>query len=343
MSDHNPSPNGGWNPVVALDVMTATQKAFDEKHREFYRVTRESPVQPDLLTTGWHLITPAIAEQLLLGKANRQISLATVAYYARQMMEGKWKATGEPIIITSDGVMRDAYHRCWACYLSGASFMTFVVADVEPTPDLFAFIDNGKSRTDADALETAGMNGLSKIIAKTVKIAVNYERGAYHPHTRTRIPRMTPIEVLDYVRERPDLHDAVNAIVSEHKKVIADLMPRKKDVACFAGWQITRGHGEDIAEEFFNDLGNEDTVQGPIGLLRVKLMADADGRADLSKKEVLAFIIKAFNAWHSGRSMRRLILGTDEPFPEFDIPENDGDEEERTPQQPGFAERRPEA
>jgi len=221
--------------------------------------------------------------------------------------------------------------------------MTFVVADVEPTPDLFAFIDNGKSRTDADALETAGMNGLSKIIAKTVKIAVNYERGAYHPHTRTRIPRMTPIEVLDYVRERPDLHDAVNAIVSEHKKVIADLMPRKKDVACFAGWQITRGHGEDIAEEFFNDLGNEDTVQGPIGLLRVKLMADADGRADLSKKEVLAFIIKAFNAWHSGRSMRRLILGTDEPFPEFDIPENDGDEEERTPQQPGFAERRPEA
>jgi hypothetical protein len=322
--------------------MIATQKAFDEKHREFYRVTRDRPVRSDLLTTGWHLITPAVAEQLLLGKANRQISLATVAYYARQMMEGQWKATGEPIIITSDGVMRDAYHRCWACYLSGASFRTFVVTDVEPTPDLFAFIDNGKSRNDADALETAGMNGLSKVIAKVVKIAVKYERGAYHPNNKIRIHRMTPIEVLDYVRAQPDLHDAVNAIVSEHRKVIADLMPRKRDVACFAGWQITKGHGEEVAEEFFDDLGNEDTVQGPIGLLRAKLTADAEGRADLSVKEVLAFIIKAFNAWRSGRPMRRLILGTDEPFPQFDVPEDDEDEEERTPLQRGGSEVRPE-
>ena len=153
---------------------------------------------------------------------------------------------------------------------------------------------------------------------------------------------MTPIEVLDYVRDRPGLHDAVNTVISEYRKVITDLMPRKKDVACFAGWQITKGHGEDVAEEFFDHLGDEGTVQGPIGLLRAKLTADADGRAELSKKEVLAFIIKAFNAWHSGRSMRRLILGTDEPFPRFDIPEDDGDEEVRTPRQPGFAEHRPE-
>jgi hypothetical protein len=220
-------------------------------------------------------------------------------------------------------------------------FRTFVITDVEPTPDLFAFIDNGKSRSDADALETAGMNGLSAIIAATVKIAVKYERGAYDPHRKTQIPRMTPIEVLDYVRDRQDLHDAVNTVVSEHKQVLAELMPRKRDVACFAGWQITKGRGEDVVEEFFSDLGNEGTVQGPIGLLRAKLMADADGRADLSKKEVLAFIIKAFNAWHSGRSMRRLILGTDEPFPRFDIPDDDGDEEEQTPRQPGLTDRRP--
>jgi hypothetical protein len=237
--------------------------------------------------------------------------------------------------------MRDAYHRCRACYLSGASFKTFVVTDVEPTPDLFAFVDNGKSRTDADALETAGMNGLSATIAATVKIAVKYERGAYHPHHKTRIPRMTPIEVLDYVRNRPDLHDAVNAIVSEHKQVLADLMPRKKDVACFAGWQITKGHGEDVVDEFFEAMGDEEVVQGPIGLLRAKLRADADGRAELSKKEVLAFIIKAFNAWRGGRSMRRLILGTDEPFPQFDIPEDDGDEEEQTRRRPEFEVRQP--
>src|SRR5947208_9933104 len=125
-------------------------------------------------------------------------------------------ASCEAYTMTSDGVIRDAYHRCWACYLYGASFSTFVDTDVEPTPDLFAFIDNGKSRTDADALETAGMNGLSKLISATVKIAVKYERAAHPPQRRAiRIHRMTPIEVLDHVRDPPDLHDPVNTIVPE--------------------------------------------------------------------------------------------------------------------------------
>ncbi len=82
------------------------------------------------------------------------------------------------------------------------------------------------------------------------------------------------------------------------------------------GGRSFKGHGEDTVEEFFSDLANEDIVQGPIGLLRAKLMADADGRSDLSKKEVLAFIVERPNAWRSGRSMRRLFLATDESLPQ---------------------------
>ena len=115
----------------------------------------------------------------MLGKANRPVALADVQHYGRQMVEGTWRATGETICIDAGGVMRQGYHRMWASYLSGASFPTFVVADVEPIDDLFAYYDAGRKRTVVDALKTAGLNGFSSMIGKVVKIAVRFDMGGF--------------------------------------------------------------------------------------------------------------------------------------------------------------------
>ena len=114
--------------------MTASQKAFNDTYADFYRINQGRPVVPGLLNTGWHTITPQIAETLLLGKANRKLSIATIAYYARLMMAGAWKRTGETLILSDDGVLRDAYHRAWACFLSGHSFDSFVVTGIGSEP-----------------------------------------------------------------------------------------------------------------------------------------------------------------------------------------------------------------
>ena len=95
---------------------------------------------------------------------------------------------------------------------------------------------------------------------------------------------------------------------------------------CYVGWQIRDLYGEDMLENFFVDLGDDSNTSGAIGLLRSKLLGDVEGRAKLSSKEVLAFLIKTFNSWQSGRSMRRLILGTDESFPKFNMPDPADDE-----------------
>jgi hypothetical protein len=321
---------GGWQPVVALDVFTATQKQFDDKRREFYRLVVDRPLRPDLLSTGWHTIVPEIAEQLLLGKSNRPLRIKTIAYYARQMLDGEWLRNGESLIISEDGVMRDAYHRCWACYLSGASFVTLVATGVPLDPFLFASIDNGLSRTDVDALRAYGENGLSPMLAATAKIAVKYVAGVYEPRSRVVVPRMTPKQMLLYVRAHPSLHEAVNEIVSEHRLVMNDLFSRKKDVLYFAGWQIHDLYSSDVLSDFLAELSDEEPTPGPIALLRNKLLADTDCRANLSKREVLAFVIKAFNAWQGNKTMRRLILGTDEMFPKFDVPNDDDDDEAAT-------------
>ena len=328
-----------WKPSVPpIDLLTATQRMFDVTYETFYQVNTDRVMLTDLFPTdGWYDITPQIAENLLLGRANRKLSVMTVAYYARLMKEGAWTPTGESLIVDKNGVMRDAYHRCWAAFLSGTSFVTYVVTGIEPDAATLMNIDNGRARSDADSLEFDGLNGLSKVISATVKIARKYDLGRFEPKSGVRVPRMSPPEVVAYVRAQTDLHDAIHNVIAEHKPVLTELLPGKTDVACFVGVRITELHGEDVADEFFTALGEEpDDLKGAIAQLQNKLATEVASqqrgyKAKLSKRDVLAYLIKTFNAWHTGRMPRggSASIATDEAFPQFVQPvppvaENEG-------------------
>jgi hypothetical protein len=320
-----------WKPSVSLDIMTASQKAFNDTYADFYRINQGRSPKPNLLTTGWNTVTPQIAEDVLLGKANRKLSVATIAYYARLMMAGAWQKTGQTMIIDKDGVMRDAYHRAWACLLSGHPFVTYVVSGVDSDAGTLLAIDNSRTRTDADGLEFSGLNGLSKMIAAVVKVSVRYDVGFYEPKSKVSINKMSPSEVVAYVMTRPSLHDAVHGVVAEFKGVLASLLPGKTDIACYVGWRILDLYGVDVMEDFYTALSEEEP-EGPFVLLRAKLEAEVEHqrkgyRANLDKRDVLAFLIKTFNAWQSGSAMRRLVLGTDETFPQFLAPKTEDGEE----------------
>src|SRR5262245_60419202 len=90
-----------WEPQFRLDLSTASAKAFSELLDEFEPWRQEQPERPLDLANGWKHITPQIAEAMLLRNpvtANRRPTLATVAYYAKQMQRGDWKKTGQPVI-----------------------------------------------------------------------------------------------------------------------------------------------------------------------------------------------------------------------------------------------------
>ena len=322
-----------WVPVITVDLRGLRPKQFEEKQKEFYAATKDRTMSlHKTLNTGWHTITPQIAEEALLGKANRKIALADVQHYGRQMVEGKWMPTGETICIDRLGVMRQGYHRCWAAYLSGASFRTFVVVDVEPIPDLFAFYDAGRKRSNIDALQTAGLNGFSGIIDATVKIAVCYDTGFFDKGSGVKAPRMTQFEVLEYVRAHPEMREIISDTVSEHQSLIDELFARKRDVICFAACRIVTAHGNDVFEDFMAALDDDTIKHGAAALLRQKLekdVAHAKPKEALKKKAALAFVIKAFNAWHAGKAMKKLSWSVDEAMPEFDVPDDaDADAEE---------------
>jgi hypothetical protein len=309
-----------------LDLNSASTRAFGTLLDDFeaWRATEE-PRELDL-TNGWKTVTQEIAEAMLLRNpigANRRPTLPTVKYYARQMVNNEWKKTGQPIIFTTDGVLKDAGHRLWACYLSGASFPTYLVGDVPNDPTLFAYIDNSKARSASDALATAGLDGLAKRISSVINIAMHYDHRLYTTSTEKKtLQKTTPIEVVHYATEHENLRLGARLMAGEYQSAASVI--GHKDVASFTAYQILELHGEDTLENFMTELGDvtSEPLEGsPVAALQKVLKDDMNAKDAMKKHQVLGYIIKAFNAWYEEEPVKKLSLRVNETFPQFVSPQ----------------------
>jgi len=317
-----------WTPYIKLDLSTASSRAFNDTLEDFeaWRAAQE-PRDLDL-TNGWKTITPEIAEAMLMRNpltANRRPTLSTIQYYARQMLKGDWKKTGQPVIFSRKGTLKDAGHRLWASYLSGASFETYLVGDVEDETNLFAYIDNGKIRSAGDALATAGLNGQSKLLAQVVNISAHYEAGCYKSSSKKHLDRLSPVEVIDYVTERPKMRTAARLMSGEHKSATAII--GHSDVATFVGYKILDLHDEPTLDEFMTELDSvdeDDHAEGsPVAALQKVLDADKTAKDSMPKYQILGHVIKAFNSWLKRESVKKITLRVNEDYPHFLGPQSE--------------------
>jgi len=324
MADKANAGTAAWQPRFALDLSTARGKAFEEITTDFENWRKEHPLPPLDLTDGWHTITPEKAEQLLKHNpvgANRKANLGTVLYYAAQMKRGDWPKTGQPLIFKENGDLADGQHRLWASYLAGVTFITFVVTNVPDHPRLFAYIDNGKARSAANALQTAGMNGVSPLIVKALDYAYAYEHGLFTVNSVQKRERMSPVQYLDSLEAHPHARMAAKLAVSDFAEA-SELANR--EVVAFATMEIITSFGEDIAEQFMNQLGGIEETEdgGPIDALRKLLQKDATKLKDQMKThQKLGNLIKAFNLWIVNEQPKKnWSLRVDENFPRFAEP-----------------------
>jgi hypothetical protein len=291
---------------------------FAQAMTQFVNAFDGLPLPPLDLTDGWHNITPEIAENLLRrNPANRKPSFGTVVYYARLMVIGAWKKTGQPIIVDANQMLLDAQHRLLASYFSGASFPSYVVTGVPAEQNLFAFIDNCKARTAKDALQTAGHNGTAAAIAAAVRIALQYDAGAFSVVRKGKVDRPSPAEVLSYAMANPRLEEAAHLQTGEYKSATA--LIDHKGISVFAAWQILENYTEDRLDEFMSQLGSTEVLEenSAIAALRKKLTDDQVADEPMPGYHKLGYITKAFNAWRLDQPMRRLNLKTDELWPQF--------------------------
>lgn len=295
------------NFPVSLDLSTAKSKAMDQAVKDFEEWSVKNPLpegpveingQP--IVNGWMTINPKIAREFLRrnpASANRKINFPTIVYYADQMKNNDWPATGQPILFTKDGTLRDGQHRLWAAMLSGSVFTTYVIMDVPDHPNLFAYIDNGKTRSRADALQTAGMNGVSQLIVKTLDISVNYERDLYTVVEVTRHERLAPVDYLRAIHINPNARAAAQLATYNFQGASALI---DKEVVSFVTMKLLDLYDEDTAVGFFEEVEIEDIDETTwTGLLRKVMKEDflKERKARMRKHIKLGMTIKALNHW----------------------------------------------
>jgi hypothetical protein len=320
------------NPITGFNIATATAKEFKQLVADFTAWSNEQPPPESIaLGDGWHDWTPehslAFLRRTVMHKANRTPSFNAVSYYAQMMKDGDWQPTGQTIILPD----KDGQHRAWAGLLSGISFRTYVVATAPDIENAFAYIDNSKIRSAADALETAGHNGLAREITAVIRLARHYDAGVMTPASKGHMPKASPIEVLRYLVAHDGLQEAVGLMASEYPGAVEIML--REHVAGFVAFKILTLFGEDTLDEFMRGLivaetDGPNTAGNPLVALRKKLKTyqDSDngaipagGKRKLtSVSMILAHIIKAFGAWHIHQAMKAVQVRVDETFPRFE-------------------------
>lgn len=97
------------------------------------------------------LITPEIAKQLIeTSVGNRRTRGWYINLLSSAMKRGEWRVTSQGIGIDSNGHLRDAHHRLYACVHSKVSFQSVVVLGMRP--DAYEVTDTGINRSVSDRL-----------------------------------------------------------------------------------------------------------------------------------------------------------------------------------------------
>lgn len=313
--------------TLVFDLANPRPKDLLALVETFEVASKASPDSGKLpVKTGWNDISPTTAVNLLMRNragANRKVDPATVFYYAQQMAKGEWKPTGQPSLIDKNGVLQDGQHRLYAGLISGVTFKSFVVTDVEPIPNLFAYIDNSRPRTAATALQTAGHNGVSSSIVKVIKIGEEIKAGIYNPSGAEKLPRLSPVEVLALVEHYPNARRAARSAASDWAEAV-EYLGNRRDIVGYLGMRIIDLHSEDVADDFFEEIMStvERTADDPIAALRKEVEKDARAEKPMKRHHMLAALIKTFNAWHKHEPLgRRWMLQVNEDFPQLDAAE----------------------
>jgi hypothetical protein len=257
-------------------------------------------------------LTPELALRLLENnRGNRSMSKRKVADYQRLIEMGRWKYNGETIKVHSSGRLLDGQQRCLAVAQSGKTIRTGIAYVNGNAKDVFRTIDVGKKRSAADHLTALGYPNAFCLAATAAWV---YRYAAGNPGLEVRYAA-TNEDVEAIVQRFPEMGDSVSAMYGRWKEA------RYFAITSFCGfahWLFSQANPKK-ADEFFNGLTTgENLVAGSALLLLIRSLrrARSKSRRDaVSNVWVAAVTIKAWNAFITGREIRRLSWNSEEGFP----------------------------
>ena len=247
------------------------------------------------------LVTPELAKILLGGNLkNRPKSNRNFKRLCSQLRAGKWKVNGAAISFSRNWLLLDGQHRLFAIVETGIPALCIIGFGFDPA--VFATLDQGAKRTNADNLSIAGFASTRLLagaigVYQAVKngVIVNNTARAIEPEECVRLAQETPL-LQAAVKKARDYHRRGARFVSD--ALIGGLMAR--------GMEIDKR----TTTRFFDYLLN-DNCKGirptSIQKLRTQLLRDyMDKSRSTNASFTAAVIIKVWNAYRQGQSLRSL-------------------------------------
>ncbi|MFD5508967.1 hypothetical protein ACFWIB_14490 [Streptomyces sp. NPDC127051] len=268
-------------------------------------------------------VTPDLAEKWLSQNIrNRNLRDKAIMAYARDMEAGNWAENGEGLKFAKGGVLLldgpqplyggpllDGQHRLHAICLSGVTLTMLVVTGLEGSAQ--ETMDDGRKRTLADALNLRNESN-SVILGALLRRALMWEMGQFR-NTGAYTP--TNAECLAFLEDHPECRESalIAAAVRKPSKLPASILG-------LTHWLFT-GIDRGDSVWFFDRLasGAELRQYHPVWTLRKRATELADETGRIPEDMLLAFVIKAWNAYRDGTELRLLRFkpggATAEKFP----------------------------
>lgn len=141
------------------------------------RITEEEflALVPSFYGTRTLRFDAAFAKAILgLNTGNRRVNQRKLKQLVRQMSSGEFENTGEPVIISAEGVLNDGQHRLMAVVEAGCEVEMDVRFGIPRSA--FTKTDTGLARSGGDVLTIQGvMHGTQ--VSSAVRLIILYERG----------------------------------------------------------------------------------------------------------------------------------------------------------------------
>lgn len=281
-------------PPAKADVPTPGQLAADNALRRAH----ESVVTDGLPTPTWVVVSPAMAEAWLTHlnpEDQRRLRPQDVAKYARTMVRGDWRPTGDPVqFAKEDGSLLNGQHRLAAIVKARKSVPLLVLTDVEKsTRDA---MDMGIKRTTSDKLAMDGFK-YTMHLGSVARLVWDLQTG-----TSIKPTKPSDTELLDMIKNDPELVWVVTEVLP-HLRVLGS-----KTVVAYCYLMFHRKDPQQAAEFFEKVEKLTDLPNGsPIAALDRRFRKQAAGNHK-DKIESVGLIISAWNAWRAGETRERIML-----------------------------------
>jgi hypothetical protein len=257
------------------------------------------------------MISPELATKYLAFKneGNRNLMETFVGQIIRDIEEGRWELTGQPIIFDSNGRLIDGHHRLTAISRGSSTVPVLDVRNAKP--DAVRRIDTGNARR---AGQIAQMDGHPQANNQTalVKWILIHER---HGIDRMNNPRLAPTkaECVDELRLRPGLLTAV------HKGIALWRLRWTSPALASFCYYVFAEQNKLLCDKFWDALCGDGaglSKKSPVLLLRNRLADNASGKSRLPQMEIVALMFIAWKAFRDNKQLGALRWRTKGNAPE---------------------------